>query len=176
MQRPIEDAPHTPNAGVLGTPDDGELGVEDAEFDIVDDAVEDDLSVIAQEGDVAVIRDLQPERVAPAETEPETEAPQVDLAALRAPDGATQMRYRMLVAGHIASDIACLTLVHQEHLPDLLAGYGGADTDAIRAWWSFRSLTAIRWLVEHGFDPDPTAGEQNPWPRSELDVLRHAAR
>jgi hypothetical protein len=22
----------------------------------------------------------------------------------------------------------------------------------IRAWWSLRSLLAIRWLIEHGFD------------------------
>src|SRR5687768_4037711 len=110
MQRPIEDAMHTPDTGVLGPHTDDESAVEDAtvedaEFDISDNAVEDDLSVIAQEGDVAVIRDLQPERVAPAATERGSEAPQVDLAALRAPDGATQMRYRMLAAGHIASDI-----------------------------------------------------------------------
>jgi hypothetical protein len=24
-----------------------------------------------------------------------------------------------------------------------------------RAWWSWRSLQAIRWLIEHGFDPSP---------------------
>ncbi len=38
------------------------------------------------------------------------------------------------------------------------AGQGDAlyvDCDVIRAWWSLRSLRAVRWLVEHGFDPWP---------------------
>jgi hypothetical protein len=26
---------------------------------------------------------------------------------------------------------------------------------ATAAWWSLRSLRAVRWLVEHGFDPWP---------------------
>jgi hypothetical protein len=37
-----------------------------------------------------------------------------------------------------------LTFGHQEHLGDV-----------IRAWWSWRSTGAVRWLVEHGFDPSP---------------------
>ena len=62
-------------------------------------------------------------------------------------------------------DLASLTLGHPEHLGDVLAGYGAdVDRDAIRGWWSLRSLTAIRWLVEHGFDPS--------LPRCEIDVLR----
>lgn len=62
-------------------------------------------------------------------------------------------------------DLAILTLGHEERLDDLLAGYGdGADRDVIRAWWSLRSLTASRWLIEHGFDPDS--------PGCEFDVLR----
>jgi aminoglycoside phosphotransferase (APT) family kinase protein len=49
-----------------------------------------------------------------------------------------------------------------------LAGYGpDVDVDVIRAWWSLRSLTAIRWLVEHGFDPFS--------PGCEVDVLRSQA-
>jgi hypothetical protein len=37
-----------------------------------------------------------------------------------------------------------------------VAGYGtDVDLDVIRAWWSLRSLRAVRWLVEHGFDPWP---------------------
>ena len=53
-------------------------------------------------------------------------------------------------------DLACLTLGHEERLGDVLAGYGAdVDLDIIRAWWSFRSLATIRWLVEHGFDPAP---------------------
>jgi aminoglycoside phosphotransferase (APT) family kinase protein len=67
--------------------------------------------------------------------------------------------------GDALSDLATLTLGHEEHLGDVLAGYGpGADLDLIRAWWSLRSLLAVRWLVEHGFDPAT--------PGCEFDVLR----
>ncbi|HEY8912608.1 phosphotransferase [Lacisediminihabitans sp.] len=62
-------------------------------------------------------------------------------------------------------DLATLTLGREEHLEDVIAGYGGdADLDVIRAWWSLRSLLAIRWLIEHGFDPFR--------PGCEIDVLR----
>ncbi|MEU8354385.1 aminoglycoside phosphotransferase family protein [Nonomuraea sp. NPDC048882] len=62
-------------------------------------------------------------------------------------------------------DLAILTLGHERHLGDLVAGYGGDDDlDVIRGWWSMRSLLAIRWLVEHGFDPFA--------PGCEVDVLR----
>jgi aminoglycoside phosphotransferase (APT) family kinase protein len=62
-------------------------------------------------------------------------------------------------------DLATLTLGHRDHLDDVVAGYGGeVDLDVIRGWWSARSLGAIRWLTEHGFDP--TA------PGAEIDVLR----
>jgi hypothetical protein len=55
-------------------------------------------------------------------------------------------------------DLASLTPGHQEHLGDVVAGYGtGVDLDVIRAWWSLRSLRAVRWLVEHGFDPSRQA-------------------
>jgi aminoglycoside phosphotransferase (APT) family kinase protein len=51
-------------------------------------------------------------------------------------------------------DLAILTLGHEEHLGDVVAGYGtDVDLDVIRAWWSWRSLVAARWLIEHGFDP-----------------------
>jgi hypothetical protein len=57
-----------------------------------------------------------------------------------------------------------LTLGHREHLGDVIAGYGtDVDLDVIRAWWSLRSLRAIRWLVDHGFDPSS--------PGCEADVL-----
>ncbi|MGW7685134.1 phosphotransferase family protein [Kribbella sp. NPDC054772] len=69
--------------------------------------------------------------------------------------------------GDAMFDLAILTLGHEENLADVLAGYGaGADVDVIRAWWSLRSLTAARWLTEHGFDPDT--------PGCEFDVLRTA--
>ena len=49
-------------------------------------------------------------------------------------------------------DLATLTLAHEEHLEDVIAGYGeDVDLDLIRAWWSFRSLVAIRWLSENGY-------------------------
>lgn len=67
--------------------------------------------------------------------------------------------------GDAMYDLASLTLGHPEHLGDVLAGYGAdVDVDVIRAWWSMRSLRAIRWLVEHGFDPSS--------PGCEVDVLK----
>jgi aminoglycoside phosphotransferase len=62
-------------------------------------------------------------------------------------------------------DLASLTLGHPEHLDDVIAGYGAeVDLEVLRGWWSWRSLTAIRWLVEHGFDPSSSG--------CEVDVLR----
>ncbi len=56
--------------------------------------------------------------------------------------------------GDALFDLAILTLGHEEHLGDVVAGYGtDVDLDVIRAWWSLRSLLAVRWLVEHGFGP-----------------------
>ena len=67
--------------------------------------------------------------------------------------------------GDALYDLASLTLGHEEHLADVVAGYGThVDLDVIRAWWSLRSLRAVRWLVEHGFDPSS--------PGCEVDVLR----
>jgi aminoglycoside phosphotransferase len=70
-------------------------------------------------------------------------------------------------AGHgdALYDLATLTLGHDEHLGDVVAGYGtDVDLDVIHAWWSWRSLVAARWLIEHGFDPSS--------PGAEFDVLR----
>jgi aminoglycoside phosphotransferase (APT) family kinase protein len=67
--------------------------------------------------------------------------------------------------GDALYDLASLTLGHEEHLGDVVAGYGAdVDLDVIRAWWSLRSLVAGRWLIEHGFDPSA--------PGSEFAVLR----
>jgi aminoglycoside phosphotransferase (APT) family kinase protein len=67
--------------------------------------------------------------------------------------------------GDALYDLASLTLGHPEHLGDVLAGYGtDVDVDVIRAFWSLRSLLAVRWLVEHGFDPSS--------PGCEIDVLK----
>ena len=67
--------------------------------------------------------------------------------------------------GDALYDLATLTLGHEEHLDDVIAGYGTeVDLEVIRAWWSWRSLVAARWLIEHGFDPSS--------PGAEFDVLR----
>ena len=67
--------------------------------------------------------------------------------------------------GDALYDLASLTLGHEEHLGDVVAGYGAdVDLGVIRAWWSLRSLLAARWLIEHGFDPSS--------PGCEVDVLR----
>ncbi|HET7045837.1 MAG TPA: phosphotransferase [Gaiellaceae bacterium] len=67
--------------------------------------------------------------------------------------------------GDALYDLASLTLGHEEHLDDVVGGYGtDVELDVIRAWWSLRSLLAVRWLVEHGFDPFA--------PGCEVDVLR----
>ncbi|MFI5813623.1 phosphotransferase family protein [Streptomyces sp. NPDC051643] len=67
--------------------------------------------------------------------------------------------------GDALYDLATFTLGHEEHLDDVIAGYGTeVDLDVIHAWWSLRSLLVVRWLVEHGFDPSA--------PGCEVDVLR----
>ncbi|MFF9179110.1 phosphotransferase family protein [Streptomyces sp. NPDC014793] len=67
--------------------------------------------------------------------------------------------------GDALYDLATFTLGHEEHLDDVIAGYGtDVDLDVIHAWWSLRSLLIVRWLTEHGFDPFE--------PGCEVDVLR----
>ena len=71
--------------------------------------------------------------------------------------------------GDALFDLATLTLGHPEHLGDVAAGYGtDIDRDLIRAWWSLRCLSNVRWLAEHGFGPP----EEMP----EVAVLRSLAR
>ena len=67
--------------------------------------------------------------------------------------------------GDVLYDLATLTLGHEEHLGDVVAGYGtDVDRDLIHAWWSLRCLLNVRWLIEHGFDPSS--------PGCEFAVLR----
>ncbi|RKS67880.1 phosphotransferase family enzyme [Motilibacter peucedani] len=54
--------------------------------------------------------------------------------------------------GDALADLASLSLTHERHVDDLLAGYGAeVDRDLISGWWSYRCLTAIRWLAENGY-------------------------
>jgi hypothetical protein len=47
--------------------------------------------------------------------------------------------------GDALYDLATLTLGHEEHLGDVVAGYGAeVDLEVIRAWWSWRSRVAAR--------------------------------
>jgi aminoglycoside phosphotransferase len=67
--------------------------------------------------------------------------------------------------GDALFDLAIMTLGHEEQLDHVIVGYGtDVDLDVIHGWWSWRSLVAIHWLVEHGFDPF--------LPGCEVDVLR----
>ena len=70
--------------------------------------------------------------------------------------------------GDALFDLATLTLAHEEHLDDVVAGYGAdVDRDLIRAWSSWRCLVVIRWLVEAGY------GSPDEFP--EVAVLRSRA-
>ncbi len=58
--------------------------------------------------------------------------------------------------GDALYDLATLTLGHEERLEEVVTGYGiDVDVDVIRAWSSLRCLLAVRWLIEHGWDPWP---------------------
>jgi hypothetical protein len=57
-------------------------------------------------------------------------------------------------------DLATLTLAHEEHLDDVVAGYGAdVDIDVIRGYWSLRGLMSTRWLAEHGYGAPATFPE-----------------
>jgi aminoglycoside phosphotransferase (APT) family kinase protein len=54
--------------------------------------------------------------------------------------------------GDALFDLAVLTLGNEKHLDDVIAGYGrDVDRDLIRGWWTWRCLTAVPWLAEHGY-------------------------
>lgn len=60
-------------------------------------------------------------------------------------------------------DLASLTLGNERMLNDLLLGYGEpVDRTVVEGWWSFRCLTAIRWLQENGY------GEAADLPEAEI--------
>ena len=67
--------------------------------------------------------------------------------------------------GDALYDLATLTLANERHLDDVIAGYGvDVDRDVVRAWWSWRCLVVVRWLLENGYG----SPEQLP----EVAVLR----
>ena len=62
--------------------------------------------------------------------------------------------------GDALFDLASLTLANEEHLDDVIAGYGDhVDRDLIRAWWSYRCLIVIRFLAENGYGEPETFTE-----------------
>lgn len=62
--------------------------------------------------------------------------------------------------GDALYDLATLTLTQEQHLDDVLTGYGAdVDRDLISAWWSYRCLIAIRWLTENGYGSPSTFPE-----------------
>jgi aminoglycoside phosphotransferase (APT) family kinase protein len=70
--------------------------------------------------------------------------------------------------GDATYDLAVLALGNRDRLAPLLEGYAGdVDPELVRAQWALRSLTAIQWLLGHGFDPFA--------PGCEVDVLREVA-
>ncbi len=70
--------------------------------------------------------------------------------------------------GDALFDLASLTLANEEHLDEVIAGYGAdVDRDMIRAWWSYRCLVVVPWLFENGYGPP----EEYP----EVAVLRAQA-
>jgi aminoglycoside phosphotransferase (APT) family kinase protein len=70
--------------------------------------------------------------------------------------------------GDALYDLATLTLANEEHLDDVLAGYGAdVHRGRVRAWWSWRCLVAVRWLSENGYGP--------PEDYPEVAVLRSLA-
>ena len=65
--------------------------------------------------------------------------------------------------GDAAFDLASLTFAHPERLDEVLDGYGnGIDPTLVRARWSYRCLTAVRWLVENGYGPPAEYPEVAP--------------
>jgi aminoglycoside phosphotransferase (APT) family kinase protein len=79
---------------------------------------------------------------------------QVDHVFVEGDESTGVLDWSEAAQGDALFDLAILTLGHEEHLGDVVAGYGAdVDLDVIRAWWSWRSLVASRWLIEHGFDP-----------------------
>jgi len=62
--------------------------------------------------------------------------------------------------GDALYDLATLTLAHQDHLDDVIAGYGtDVDRDIIHAWWSWRCLVVVRWLADNGYGSPETFPE-----------------
>lgn len=147
MERRIEDAPHPSNESAAPMePDAARPAQEEPQ------RVDDDLRVISHEDDVTVIRDLQPDRELP------TTIP--DAGRVREPDGATQLRYRMLVAGHVASDILSLNLVlYSTSLLDDIA----ISRSVVPFGWLLAIIGTIGWVgIFHAFGLYATKNLSSP--------------
>ena len=79
---------------------------------------------------------------------------QVDHVFVDADEVTAVIDWSEAAQGDAVFDLATLTLGYPERLGEVIAGYGSdVDRDLIRAWWSLRCLSNIRWLVEHGYGP-----------------------
>lgn len=81
---------------------------------------------------------------------------QVDHVFVEGDEVTAMLDWSEAAPGDAAFDLATLTLGHPEHLDDVLDGYGGdVDRERIRAWWSLRCLSNVRWLMSAGYgDPE----------------------
>jgi hypothetical protein len=56
------------------------------------------------------------------------------------------------VINPVTSVVIPAMMANVEDVEVVVAGYGtDVDRDLIRAWWSLRCLTNVRWLAEHGY-------------------------
>ena len=83
------------------------------------------------------------------------------------PEDARDPRSSRLVLAHdYTHDLAAAPTLEEglDHL--VTESFADVDLDVVRGWWSWRSLAAMRWLMEHGYDPSA--------PGCEVDVLKAA--
>jgi hypothetical protein len=79
--------------------------------------------------------------------------------------------------GDAMYDLATLTLAHEKHLYDVMAGHWGhTEIGVIRAYWSLRNLMEIRWVVSTatGRRRRGMLARIKDEVASELSVSRHA--
>ena len=79
--------------------------------------------------------------------------------------------------GDALFDLATLTLGYPERLNDVITGYGSdIDRDLIRAWWSMRCLTNVRWLTRSASTARPSRFPRSPCSQHSSDTAWRALR